>query len=38
MSKQVVICSDSTSDLGPELIEKYGIKIIPLSVMLGGKP
>ena len=37
MSKQVIICSDSTSDLGPELIERYGIKIIPLSVMLGGK-
>ena len=37
MSKKVIICSDSTSDLGPALIEKYGIKIIPLSVMLGGK-
>ena len=37
MSKQVVICSDSTSDLGPALIERYGIRIIPLAVMLGGK-
>ena len=34
MSK-VIISSDSTSDLGPELIEKYGIKIIPLGVTLG---
>lgn len=36
MSK-VIIGSDSTSDLSPELIERYGIKIVPLSVGLGGK-
>ncbi|MBE6580226.1 MAG: DegV family protein [Ruminococcaceae bacterium] len=37
MSKQVIICSDSTSDLSSALIEKYGIKIIPLAVTLGGR-
>jgi len=37
MSKQVIICSDSTSDLGSALIEKYGIQIIPLAVTLGGR-
>ena len=35
MSKKVIIASDSTCDLSPELIEKYGIKILPLSVRLG---
>lgn len=29
------IVSDSTSDLSPELIEKYQITILPLSVILG---
>ena len=37
MSKRVLICSDSTTDLGGELIEKYGIEILRLSVSLGGK-
>ena len=37
MSEKVLIISDSTSDLSPELIEKYGIKIIPLGVNVGGK-
>ena len=37
MSNKVIIGSDSTSDLSPELIEKYGIKTVPLSVGLGGK-
>ncbi len=35
MSKKVLIASDSTCDLSPELIEKYGIKILPLRVTLG---
>lgn len=35
MSKKIVIASDSTTDLGPELIEKYQIKILPLGVNLG---
>ena len=37
MSKKVVICSDSTSDLGAELIERYGIPVLRLFVNLGGK-
>lgn len=37
MSKQVIIASDSTCDLNAELIARYGIRLIPLSVELGGK-
>ena len=37
MSKRVLICSDSTTDLNHELIEKYGIETLRLSVSLGGK-
>ena len=37
MSEKVIIASDSTSDLGAELIEKLGVKILPLGVTLGGK-
>ncbi len=35
MSKKVIIASDSTCDLSPELIERYGVKILPLGVTLG---
>ncbi len=35
--KKVVITSDSTCDLGAELIEKFGIGIMPLGVTLGDK-
>lgn len=35
MSKKVIIASDSTCDLSPELIEKYDIKVFPLFVRLG---
>ena len=37
MCKKVVIVSDSTCDLSPELIERYGIRIMPLVVNLGDK-
>ena len=37
MSEKILIASDSTCDLSPELIEKYNIKIIPLGVSLGDK-
>lgn len=37
MNKQVVIASDSTCDLSPELIEHYQVKILPLTVILGGE-
>lgn len=33
--EKYVISADSTVDLTPELIEEYGIKIAPLSVILG---
>lgn len=35
MSKKVIIASDSTCDLSPELIERYQVKILPLGVNLG---
>lgn len=35
MSKPVIITADSTCDLSPELIERYGIKLIPLTITLG---
>ena len=35
MTQKTVIVSDSTCDLSPELIEAYGIHIIPLGVTLG---
>lgn len=35
MSEKVIISSDSTTDLGPELIERYNISILPLGVTLG---
>ena len=35
MREKILIASDSTSDLGAELIERYGIKILPLGVALG---
>ena len=34
MSK-VIISADSTCDLSPELVERYGIHILPLHVRLG---
>ena len=37
MSKKVIIASDSTTDLGPELINRYDVQILPLKVNLGGK-
>lgn len=35
MSENVIITADSTCDLPKALIEKYDIKITPLSIMLG---
>ncbi len=37
MSKKVLLTSDSTTDLSPELIERYNIKVIPLGITLSGK-
>lgn len=33
----IIISSDSTTDLSPELIERYNVKILPLGVTLGDK-
>ena len=35
MSKKVIIASDSTCDLSAELIERFGVQILPLGVTLG---
>lgn len=37
MSKNIIISSDSTSDLSPELKERYNIKTIPMGITLGDK-
>ncbi len=37
MSSKVTIASDSTTDLSPELVERVGLKILPLTVSLGDK-
>lgn len=37
MQEKIIITSDSTTDLGEELIARYGIKILPLKVSLGEK-
>ena len=37
MANKIIIASDSTCDLSPELIERYGIQILPLGVALGEK-
>lgn len=38
MAKNIILCADSTCDLGAELIEKYGVKIYPLHVLVDGEP
>lgn len=35
MSKPVIITADSTCDLSQELLERYGIKTLPLTILLG---
>lgn len=35
MNEKILIASDSTCDLNDELIERYGVKILPLGVALG---
>lgn len=37
MAKKVIITSDSTTDLSPELVERYGVKTVSLGVTLGDK-
>lgn len=35
MAEKILITSDSTADLSPELRERFGVKILPLQVSLG---
>lgn len=35
MSKPVIITADSTCDLSPELLERYSIRTLPLTILLG---
>ena len=35
MSKPVIITADSTCDLSPELLERYQIRTLPLTILLG---
>ena len=35
--KKVLIASDSTCDLNQELIDEFGVRILPLGITLGGK-
>ena len=37
MSKPVMITSDSTVDLSPELFERYNVKFVPLTIVLGNE-
>ncbi|MBQ3507883.1 MAG: DegV family protein [Clostridia bacterium] len=37
MANKIIIASDSTCDLSPELVERYGVHILPLGVALGEK-
>ena len=35
MNKRVIITADSTCDLSPELLERFSVKTIPLTILLG---
>ena len=37
MSEKIIIASDSTTDLSPELLERYNVVIKPLQVVMGDK-
>lgn len=37
MNRNIILASDSTTDLNAELIALYDLKILPLTVALGGK-
>ena len=37
MAEKIIITSDSTTDLSPELRERYGVQILPLGVSLNEK-
>ncbi len=35
MAKPIILCADSTCDLSPELVERFGVHILPMHVNLG---
>ena len=37
MSKPVMITADSTCDLSPELLKRFDIRIVPLTILLGDR-
>ncbi len=37
MSRKVILCADTTCDLGPELTEQTGVQLYPYHVVLGDK-
>jgi len=37
MSEKIIIACDSTADLGPELIARFNVQVLPLGVTLGDK-
>lgn len=37
VNRKVIIASDSTTDLSPELIERYQVRILPLNITLGDR-
>ncbi|MBR3844196.1 MAG: DegV family protein [Clostridia bacterium] len=37
MERKVIISTDSTADLTPQLIEQYNIQVAPLGIEMGGK-
>lgn len=37
MNKKILIAADSTADLSQELVERYGVTILPLGVALGDR-
>lgn len=37
MAEKIIITSDSTTDLSPELLERYGIITLPMGITLGDK-
>lgn len=37
MPEKIMITSDSTTDLSPELLRRYGIELLPLGITLGDK-
>lgn len=37
MERKVIISTDSTADLTPELVEKYGIQVVPLGLEMDGQ-